>query len=75
MATPVKAFRPQVFWYAFFKKRLTAREANEVRAKTEASTLAGCDRDGGRKRVEERKRGERSRADREDLTKVGLLGV
>ena len=43
---------------------LYTREADEVRAETEASTLAGRDSDGRRERVEESKRGERRRADR-----------
>jgi len=59
----------------FFEKRLTTRESNEVRAATEASTLAGRDSHRGRERVEERKRGKRGRANREDLTEIGLLGV
>lgn len=66
----------QVFLTDFFlKSRLYTREANEVRAETEASTLAGCDSHGWRECVEESKRRERRRTDREDLTKVGLLGV
>ena len=64
-----------MFLVRFFEKRLYTREADKVRAKTEASTLAGRNRHGGRERVEERKRGEGGRADREDLTEVGLLGV
>jgi len=43
---------------------LHAGEANEVRAETEASTLAGRDRHGRRERVEESKCGERRRANR-----------
>ena len=59
----------------FLKSRLHAREPNKVRAETEASTLAGRDGDWRREGVEEGKRGERGRADCEDLTEVGLLRV
>ena len=71
VATPVKMFLTDFF----LKSRLHAREANEVRAETEASTLAGRDGHGRRKCVKESKCGERRRADRKDLTEVGLLGV
>ena len=50
-------------------------KANEVRAETESSALAGRDRDGGRERVKESERGKRRNTDREDLTVRGLLGV
>jgi hypothetical protein len=54
---------------------LHTREANEVRAHTEASTLASRDRDGRRKRVEERERREGGNADGHDFTEVRLLRV
>jgi len=54
---------------------LHAGEADEVRTEAKTGTLAGRDSDGGCKCVEKGKRNEGRCADREDLTKVGLLGV
>ena len=54
---------------------LRAGEANEVRAHTEACTLASRDRDARGERVKERERRKGSHTDREDLTEVRLLGV
>jgi len=54
---------------------LHTREANEVRAQTEASTLASRDREGRGERVKERERGEGGNSDCHDFTKVGLLRV
>lgn len=54
---------------------LYLREPNEVRAKTEASTLAGCDGNGRCEYIKECECGERGCADREDLAEVRLLGV
>ena len=54
---------------------LHTREANEVRAHTEAGTLASRDRDGRGERVEESERGEGGNADGHDLTEVRLLRV
>ena len=52
-----------------------AREADQVRAQTEARTLARRHSDTGRERVEQRERGEGRHTDGEDLTEGGLLGV
>jgi len=54
---------------------LHTREANEVRAQTEASALASCDREGRCERVKERERGEGGNTDCHDFTEVGLLRV
>jgi len=54
---------------------LHTREANEVRAHTEARTLASSDRDGRGERVEERERREGGNADGHDFTEVRFLRV
>ena len=72
----MKIFNKRIFTHGEKRQcRLHTGEANEVRAKTEASTLAGRDRDRGCECVKEGKCDEGRRADREDLTEVGLLGV
>jgi len=72
-------FRVLGLWYLHTRglpyAYLHTREANEVRAHTEAGTLASRDRDGRGERVEQRERGEGGNADRHDLTEVRLLRV
>jgi hypothetical protein len=71
------------FWLRFFLKSAqqtlaalkATREADEVRAKTEARALARRNRDARRKRVKQGERGEGRNTDREDLTEGRLLGV
>jgi len=65
-----------MFLRAFYKKRLkAAREADQVRAQTEARTLACRHSDSGCESVEQRECGEGRHTDGEDLTEGGLLGV
>jgi hypothetical protein len=76
VCVPFSKSDTRMFLRAFFKKRLeTTREADEVRANTESSTLAGCDGNTGRERVEKRERGEGGNTDRGYLTERRLLGV